>query len=110
MEHMHDTHEMAHRVAQIASKICRYAKLMRYIKYDVSQGLAEILPDRPQVKHRASLTTTREIGLLLQAIDSYTGFTSTKYALKRAQACKMERFRYGKGHVDCPCLYYEDAA
>lgn len=74
--------ETAHRLTQLAGKVCRYARLVGYCKYDVTAGLTEALPAIPQTKHFASITDPKEIGHLLRDIDEYQGDISVVYALK----------------------------
>jgi integrase len=73
--------ETAHRLAQVAGQICRYARLTGYTKYDVATRLSEALPP-VQSKHFAAITDPTEIGHLLRAIDSYPGDISVGYALR----------------------------
>ncbi len=82
LDHLHGKADMGKRVAEIAGQICRYARLMKYAKYDVSAGISEALPDRPPQKHRATIITPKEVGHLLKAIDSYHGDISIRYALR----------------------------
>lgn len=60
--------ETAHRLAQLAGQVCRYARLVGYAKYDVPAGLTEALPSVRQ-KHLATITDPAKIGELLRAID-----------------------------------------
>jgi integrase len=73
--------ETAHRLAQVAGQICRYAQLTGYTKYDVATRLSEALPP-VQSKHFAAITDPAEIGHLLRAIESYPGDISVGYALR----------------------------
>lgn len=73
--------ETAHRLAQLAGQVCRYARLVGFAKYDVAAGLVEALPP-VQTEHYASITEPKEIGALLRAIDGYQGDISTRYALR----------------------------
>ena len=73
--------ETAHRLIQLAGQVFRYARLVRYCKYDVTAGLTEALP-AIQTKHLAAITDPAEIGHLLRAIDGYQGDISIAYALK----------------------------
>jgi len=75
------TIETAHRLVQLAGKVCRYARLVGYCKYDVASGLTEALPSI-QTTHLAAITDPVEIGHLLRAIDGYQGDVSTIYALR----------------------------
>ena len=73
--------ETAHRLAQIAGQICRYARLAGYVKHDIISRLSEALPP-VQTKHFAAITDPVEIGHLLRAIDEYQGDVSVSYALR----------------------------
>lgn len=73
--------ETAHRLAQIAGQVCRYARLCGYVKYDVAAGLSEALPS-VQTQHYATITDPQEIGQLLRDIDDYPGDISIVFALK----------------------------
>jgi integrase len=73
--------ETAHRLAQLAGQVCRYARLCGYVKYDVAAGLVEALPP-VQTEHYAAITDPAGIGHLLRAIDSYQGDISIIYALR----------------------------
>ncbi len=73
--------ETAHRLAQLAGQVSRYARLVGYTKYDVGAGLAEALPP-VQTEHYAAITDPKEIGHLLRAINGYPGDVSTIYALR----------------------------
>ena len=82
LEHLHSKADMGKRVAEIAGQICRYARLMKYAKYDVSAGISEALPDKPPHRHRATITDPEGVGHLLRAIDAYHGDISIRYALR----------------------------
>ena len=82
LEHLHGRPDMGKRVAELAGQICRYARVMKYVLYDVSAGLTETLPDRPPQQHRPALKEPARIGALLRAIDEYPGDVSTRYALR----------------------------
>ena len=73
--------ETAHRLAQLAGQVCRYARLVGHAKYDVAAGLVEALPP-VQTEHYAAITDPKEIGPLLRAIDGYQGDVSITYALR----------------------------
>ena len=74
--------EMAHRLTQLAGKICRYARIVGYVKFDVAAGLHEALPPIPKDNHHATITDPAEIGRLLLAIDDYHGDPITRHALQ----------------------------
>ncbi len=73
--------DTAHRVATIASQICRYARDCGLVEYDVADGLTNALS---KLEHtpRAALTDPVEIGRMLQAIEGYNGDVSVRYALR----------------------------
>jgi len=73
--------ETAHRLAQLAGQVCRYARLVGYAKYDVAAGLVEALPPYSR-NHYAAITDPAEIGHLLRAIAAYPGDISITYALR----------------------------
>ena len=74
--------EQAHRLCQLAGKVCRYARVSGYVEFDIAAGLTEALAVIPQATHRAALTDPEEVGELLRAIDAYSGDLSIKYALR----------------------------
>jgi integrase len=74
--------ETAHRLIQLAGKVCRYGRLVGYCKYDVTAGLTDALPSIPQTRHFAAIVDPEEIGHLLRAIDGYQGDVSISYALR----------------------------
>ena len=74
--------ETAHRLTQLAGKVCRYGRIVGYCKYDVTAGLTDALPSIPQTKHFAAITAPKEIGHLLRAIDGYQGDVSIAYAMR----------------------------
>jgi len=73
--------ETAHRLAQLAGQVCRYARLCGYAKYDVASGLTEALQP-VQSKNHVAITDPIEVGHLLRAIDGYQGDISISYALR----------------------------
>lgn len=100
---------MGKSVAELAGQICRYARVMKYVLYDVSAGLTETLSDRPPQRHRASLKDPARIDTLLRAIEEYQGDVSTRYALRilpyffvRSQEVRGEKWEeidFDKGRV-----------
>ena len=74
--------EQAHRLCQLAGKVCRYARLAGYAEFDIASGLTEALASIPQVKHRATLTDPAQVGALMRALDEYAGDLSIKYAMR----------------------------
>lgn len=73
--------EMAHRLAQLCGQVTRYARLAGIVQADAASGLTEALAPAP-VRHHAAITSPKEIGALLRAIDAYPGEVVTRYALK----------------------------
>ena len=74
--------EQAHRLAQLAGKICRFARVSGYCTFDAASGLTEALTSIPREKHRAAIVDPIRIGELLRAIEDYPGDISTLYALR----------------------------
>lgn len=74
--------EQAHRLAQLAGKICRFARVSGYCTFDAAAGLTEALTSIPKEKHRAALVEPKAVGGLLRAIETYPGDVSTRYALR----------------------------
>ena len=73
--------ETASILCGIAGQVCRYARLMHMVKYNVADGLTEALPKKPE-RHFAAITDPAEVGHLLCDIDNYHGNLSVSYALK----------------------------
>jgi hypothetical protein len=78
--------ETAHRLAQIAGQICRYARLVGYARYDIASRLSEALPP-VQTRHFAAITEPVEIGHLLRAIEEYQGDIGISFALRIMPVC-----------------------
>lgn len=74
--------EMSHRLTQLIGKICRYARIVGYAKFDVAAGPHEALPTIPKDRHHATITDPAAIGRLLQTIDGYQGDPVTRHALQ----------------------------
>ena len=74
-------HETAHRVKQTAGQIFRYAVATGRAERDPSQDLRGALT-KPQEKHFASITSPKEVGKLLRAIDAYEGSKIVVVAIK----------------------------
>jgi integrase len=73
--------ETAHKMAQTAGQICRYARRMGYVTFNAADGLVEDL--KPvETRHYATITDPAGIGHLLRCIDEYAGGISVSYALK----------------------------
>jgi len=75
--------ETAHRALQNCGQVFRYAVATGRAERDPSPDLKGALAPVQQT-HRAAITETKAIGGLLRAIDSYSGFQTTKLALKLA--------------------------
>lgn len=74
--------EMAHRLAQLIKRICKYAKGAGYTEYNIAEDIIEVMNPKPAQTHMACITDPRELGILLNTIDNYKGDFSVKYALK----------------------------
>ena len=74
-------HETAHKLMRLCGQVTRYARITGRVKYDVAAGLTEALAP-VQTTHFAAVTVPDDIGLLLQDIDAYVGYTSVVYCLK----------------------------
>lgn len=83
IQHAEDrgAHETAHRLAQLAGQVSRYARIAGHTKYDVAAGLTEALAPVP-TRHYAAITDPEQIGHLLYAIDGYQGDLTIQYALR----------------------------
>lgn len=75
--------ETAHRVLQHCGQVFRYAVAAGVIASDPSRDLRGALTRR-NVKHHASITDTRGVGELLQAIRGYQGVPTVVAALQLA--------------------------
>lgn len=82
LDHLDGASPTAHNAASLAGRICRYARLMQYAKYDVSSGISEILPPMRARKHRAAILDREGLGRLLDDIDHYAGSPAVRYALR----------------------------
>ena len=72
--------ETAHKIATIASQICRYAVILGHCDFDAAGQLSRAIASRaPQ--NRSAITDPTEIGKLLRAINTYTGDLSVQFAL-----------------------------
>ena len=100
---LYDRPKTAGKICAYISQVCKYAVAMGYIESDPSACLSNTLPVMPEVKHIPHLEGEREIGLLCIAIDEFTGFPSTRYALKlallmgdalRSKALRNSRWKY----------------
>lgn len=76
-------HETAHRVRQRIGEIYRFAIAEGRAEFDPTSALSGLLKSVPK-KHRAAITSPKELGCLLRALDAYDGQPSTRAALKLA--------------------------
>jgi integrase len=74
-------HETARRLRSTIGAVFRYAIATARAENDPTFALRGALTT-PQVTHRAAITTPRELGALLRAIDGYSGQPATTAALK----------------------------
>lgn len=77
-----ENYDMAHRLAQLTKRVCKYAKVSGYIKSNEVEYITEIMVPQPPKKHMAAITDPTQAGILLNVIDGYKGDISTKFALK----------------------------
>lgn len=71
----------AHKMAETAGQVCRFARTCGYIVFNPADSLKETL--KPiQTKHYATLTDPAAVGHLLRCIDEYQGGVIVSYALK----------------------------
>lgn len=73
--------EMAKRVRQTISAICRYSVANGWATQDPAASLAGALKARPRQKHRAALTE-KDLPKFFRALTTYSGERSTALALK----------------------------
>lgn len=76
-------HETARRLRSTCGQVFRYAIATGRGDRDVSTDLRGALIV-PKVTHRAAITTPEEVGVLLRAIDAYSGYPLTHAALRLA--------------------------
>ena len=76
-------HDTAHRCRSLAGRIMRYAIATGRAKRDPSADLRDALAS-VRATHHAALTTPKDVGRLMVAIDSYAGFSSVMNALRLA--------------------------
>lgn len=74
-------YESARRMRSVISRVFRYAIATARADRDVAVDLRGALTT-PKVKHHAAITTPKETGALLRAIDRYTGHEITAIALR----------------------------
>lgn len=71
----------AHKLAETAGQVCRFARTCGYIVYNPADGLKEVL--KPiRTKHYATMTDPAAVCHLLRCIDDYQGGVVVGYALK----------------------------
>lgn len=73
--------DTAHRLLQTCGRIFRYGVATGRCEYDITASLIGALPPT-KVKHFASITDPKQVGELLQAIDTYDGQFWVNCALK----------------------------
>lgn len=76
-------YETARRLRSTCGQVFRYAIATGHADRDVSADLRGALIV-PKVTHRAAITTAKEAGNLLRAIDAYSGYPVTHAALRLA--------------------------
>ncbi len=76
-------HDTAHRCKSLAGRIFRYAVATGRAKRDPSADLKGALVS-VRATHHAAITTPREVGKLMLAIEGYAGFSSVMAALRLA--------------------------
>ena len=74
--------ELAHRLLQLAGRVCKYARACGYVQFNAAADLSGALAPLPKEEHRAALLDPAEISALMQAIEGYAGFPAVTYALK----------------------------
>jgi integrase len=74
-------YESARRMRSVLSRVFRYGIATARAERDVAADLRGALIT-PKVKHLAAITTPREAGGLLRAIDGYSGHAITLFALR----------------------------
>lgn len=75
------TLESARRLRSVMSRVFRFAVANALIERDVAADLRGAIAT-PKAKHLAAITTSREAGVLLRAIEGYTGHEITAIALE----------------------------
>jgi integrase len=73
--------ETARRLRSFSSRVFRYAVATARAKYDPAQPLQGALIS-PVAKHHAAITDPIEFGGLLRAIETYSGYPVTQFALR----------------------------
>jgi integrase len=76
-------HDTAHRCKSLAGRVFRYAIATGRAKRDPSADLKGALVS-VRATHHAAVTTPREVGKLMRAIEGYAGFSSVMAALRLA--------------------------
>jgi integrase len=75
--------ETARRMRSFAGRVFRYGIATSRCRRDVSADLRDALTT-PTVTHRAAILKPAAVGALLRAIEGYTGYPSTVFALRLA--------------------------
>ncbi len=76
-----EKYETAHRIAQIANQIFRYAKLLGIIENNPIADISEIMMSA-KVTHRSAILDPEQIGCMLRDLEYTTSRPVTTYALK----------------------------
>lgn len=75
--------ESAHRIKTIIGQVMRYCVSLELADGDPTRDLKGALTPT-QTKHMAAITTPKDVGALMRAIDDYNGMAVTRSALKLA--------------------------
>lgn len=76
-------YESARRLRSVCGRVFRYAIATGRAQHDISSALRDALIT-PKVTHRAAITDPLEVGVLLRAIDDFTGHATTRAGLQLA--------------------------
>ena len=76
-------YESARRLRSVCGRVFRYAIATGRAQHDISSALRDALIT-PKVTHRAAITDPVEVGVLLRAIDDFTGHATTRAGLQLA--------------------------
>ncbi|GAA0442812.1 hypothetical protein GCM10009095_07970 [Sphingomonas molluscorum] len=76
-------YESARRLRSVSGRVFRYAIATGRAQHDISSALGDALIT-PKVTHRAAITDPVEVGVLLRAIDDFTGHATTRAGLQLA--------------------------
>ena len=76
-------YESARRLRSVCGRVFRHAIATGRAQHDISSALRDALI-APKVTHRAAITDPVEVGVLLRAIDDFTGHPTTRAGLQLA--------------------------